>query len=79
MSTPVQLEGQKHRSMEMENIFTQIRSTDFEQRVEAAQLKKHDLFNSAGATGHAEAKKKKKKKKKSTVTLQLTQGLIPNR
>ena len=52
----------------MENIFTQIRSTDFEQRVEAAQLKKHDLFNSAGATGHAEAKKKKKKKKKRTVT-----------
>ena len=40
----------------MENIFTQICSTDFEQRVEAAQLKKHGLFNSAGATGHAEAK-----------------------
>ena len=45
--------------MEMENRVTQICSTDFEQRVEGAQLKKDGLFNSAGATGHAEAKKKK--------------------
>ena len=48
----------------MENRVTQICSTVFEQRVEAAQLKKDGLFNSAGATGHAEAKKKKKRKKK---------------
>ena len=47
----------------MENRVTQICSTVFEQRVEAAQLKKDGLFNSAGATGHAEAKKKKRKKK----------------
>ena len=43
----------------MEIRVTQICSTDFEQRVEGAQLKKDGLFNSAGATGHAEAKKKK--------------------
>lgn len=61
----------------MENRVTQICSTVFEQRVEAAQLKKDGLFNSAGATGHAEAKKKKGKKR--SVTLHLTQGLIPNK
>ena len=60
----------------MENRVTQICSTVFEQRVEAAQLKKDGLFNSAGAPGHAEAKKKGKKR---SVTLHLTQGLIPNR
>ena len=57
-----------HRSVEMENRVTQICSTDFEQRIEAAQLKKDGLFNSAGATGHAETKKKKKNRDLTSYT-----------
>ena len=57
----------------MVNRVTQICSTDFEQRVEGAQLKKL-VFSTV-----LEQLDMQRQKKKRTVTLHLTQGLIPNR